>query len=95
MLLIIIYCYQGNDLVNVSLGKVWEDYVTEQVGSGHFNNASEVVRDALRLQQERLLKLDVLRREVQLGVSTAERGDVVRTTAASVIARAKVSRASK
>ena len=43
--------------MNVSLGKIWEDYVSKQVGSGQFNNASEVVRDALRLQQERLLKL--------------------------------------
>jgi antitoxin ParD1/3/4 len=79
--------------MNVSLGKVWEDYVSQQVGSGQFNNASEVVRDALRLQQERLLKLEVLRREVQLGVDSLSRGQLVRTTAAGVIARAKASRA--
>ena len=81
--------------MNVSLGKIWEDYVSQQVGSGHFNNASEVVRDALRLQQERLLKFEVLRREVQSGVDSLAKGDVVRTTAASVIARANASRAVK
>jgi antitoxin ParD1/3/4 len=81
--------------MNVSLGKVWEDYVTEQVGSGHFNNASEVVRDALRLQQERLLKLDVLRREAKQGVDALHAGRVVRTDAASLIARAKATRPSK
>ena len=37
--------------MNFSLGKTWESYVSEQVESGMFNNASEVVRDALRRQQ--------------------------------------------
>ncbi len=81
--------------MNVSLGKIWENYVNKQVGSGQFNNASEVVRDALRLQQERLLKLEVLRREVNLGVDSLARGHVVRTTASGVITRAKASRAVK
>jgi antitoxin ParD1/3/4 len=84
-----------DEAMNVSLGKIWEDYVSKQVGSGQFNNASEVVRDALRLQQERLLKLEVLRREVQLGVDSLSRGYVVHTTAAAVIARAKASRVAK
>lgn len=81
--------------MNVSLGKVWEDYVSHQVGSGQFNNASEVVRDALRLQQERLLKLDVLRREVMHGVDALQAGRIVKTNAASVIARAKAKRTAK
>jgi antitoxin ParD1/3/4 len=81
--------------MNVSLGKIWEDYVSQQVGSGHFNNASEVVRDALRLQQERLLKLDVLRREVMQGVDALNAGHVVRTDAAGLIARAKATRPNK
>jgi antitoxin ParD1/3/4 len=78
--------------MNVSLGKTWETYVAQQVGSGHFNNASEVVRDALRLQQEHLMKLEVLRREVQLGVDSLVGGKGVRTTSVSVIARAKTMR---
>jgi antitoxin ParD1/3/4 len=92
MLSIGIYRYMRAVVMNVSLGKVWEDYVSKHVESGQFNNASEVVRDALRLQQERLLKLDVLRREVQAGVDSLTRGQVVHTTAADVIARAKASR---
>ena len=36
--------------MNFSLGKNWENYVSQQVQSGQFNNASEVVRDALRRQ---------------------------------------------
>ena len=45
-------------VMNFSLGKNWEKYVSERVDSGHFNNASEVVRDALRRQQEYLIKLE-------------------------------------
>jgi antitoxin ParD1/3/4 len=81
--------------MNVSLGKIWEDYVVQQVGSGHFNNASEVVRDALRLQQERMMKLDRLRQEVQLGLDSLSKGQGQRTTAASVISRAKHARPGK
>jgi len=42
--------------MNVSLPRTWEEFVATQVASGEFGNASEVVREALRLlreQQER------------------------------------------
>lgn len=53
--------------MNVSLGKIWEQYVADQIESGLFGNASEVVRDALRRQQEHFLKLEALRCDVQAG----------------------------
>ncbi|KJZ25416.1 type II toxin-antitoxin system ParD family antitoxin [Tritonibacter mobilis] len=61
--------------MNFSLGKRWEDYVSQQVKSGVFNNASEVMRDALRRQEESFLKLEQLRAEVHKGLSSIERGD--------------------
>ncbi len=76
--------------MNVSLGKNWEDYVSTLVSSGEFNNASEVVRDALRRQQEQLLKLEALRREVDRGLASIAAGDFVDTNAADVIRRAKL-----
>ncbi len=79
--------------MNVSLGKTWEEYVEQRVTSGEFNNASEVVRDALRRQQEQLLKLEVLRREVDKGLSSLKAGRTVSITASDVIARAKARRA--
>ncbi len=79
--------------MNVSLGKTWEEYVERRVKSGEFNNASEVVRDALRRQQEQLLKLEVLRREVDKGLSSLKAGRTVSITASDVIARAKARRA--
>ena len=42
--------------MNVSLPRTWEQFVASQVSAGEFGNASEVVREALRLlrdQQER------------------------------------------
>ena len=41
--------------MNVSLPQAWEQFVASQVSAGEFGNASEVVREALRLlrnQQE-------------------------------------------
>lgn len=75
--------------MNVSLGKTWEQYVSDQVDSGLFNNASEVVRDALRRQQEQLIKLEALRREVQAGVTSVKRGKISRATSDDIIRKAK------
>ena len=40
-------------MANVNLGPVFETYVQGKVASGHYNNVSEVVREALRLMMER------------------------------------------
>lgn len=37
--------------MNVSFTKKQEEYISNQIESGDFQNASEVVRDALRLHQ--------------------------------------------
>ena len=39
--------------MNVSLPQPWEEFVASQVSSGEFGNASEVVREALRLLRQR------------------------------------------
>ena len=75
--------------MNFSLGKTWEQYVAEQVDSGMFNNASEVVRDALRRQQEQLLKLEALRRDIAQGVSAVKAGRITRAGPEEIIAQAK------
>ncbi len=38
--------------MNVSLPPTWEQFVATQVRAGEYGNASEVVRDALRLLRE-------------------------------------------
>jgi antitoxin ParD1/3/4 len=75
--------------MNFSLGKTWEHYVAEQVETGLFNNASEVVRDALRRQQEHFVKLEALQNEVGKGVASLKAGAVSRASADDIIRKAK------
>lgn len=39
--------------MNVSLGVQWEQFVNEKVKSGRYQTASEVLRDGLRLLEQR------------------------------------------
>jgi antitoxin ParD1/3/4 len=47
--------------MNLSIGSRWEDFVEEAVKSGRYASASEVVREGLRLVEEREAKLKPLR----------------------------------
>lgn len=44
--------------MNVSLGMQWEQFVTDKVQSGRYQTASEVLRDGLRLLEQRERTLD-------------------------------------
>ena len=69
--------------MNVSLTPQLEEMVRCKVESGRYNNASEVVREALRLMEERdylyTEKLAALRAEIEKGLSSGPpiQGDVV------------------
>lgn len=64
--------------MNVSLTPELETIVTKKVKSGLYNSASEVVREGLRLLQQRdeirELKLEGLRKEIQKGIDDLEAG---------------------
>jgi antitoxin ParD1/3/4 len=47
--------------MNVSIGERWEGFVESAVKSGRYASASEVVREGLRLVEEREAKLWALR----------------------------------
>ncbi|MBP0651071.1 type II toxin-antitoxin system ParD family antitoxin, partial [Mycobacterium tuberculosis] len=47
--------------MNVSLGKRWVDFVEAAVRDGRYGSVSEVVREGLRLVEEREAKLTALR----------------------------------
>lgn len=56
--------------MNISLTKKQEAYINEQLESGDFQNASELVRDALRLHEIYRHKIvEDLRAEIQNGWS--------------------------
>lgn len=46
--------------MNVSIGERWERFVAHAVDSGRYGSASEVVREGLRLVEEREAKLRAL-----------------------------------
>lgn len=64
--------------MHVSLTQTLDEYVKQKVDSGLYNNASEVVREALRLMQTheelRQLKLARLRDELSKGASDLAAG---------------------
>ena len=47
--------------MNVSVGERWQRFVEEAVRSGRYGSASEVVREGLRLVEEREARLGALR----------------------------------
>jgi antitoxin ParD1/3/4 len=55
--------------MNVSLGKRWERFVEQAVASGRYDSASELVREGLRLVEEREAKLVALRRTLKASIS--------------------------
>jgi len=62
---------------SVALGNHFETFVRDQVQSGRFNNASEVVRAGLRLLEEseqvKQLELDALRAQIEAGRTSGPR----------------------
>jgi antitoxin ParD1/3/4 len=62
------------DAMNVSVGKRWEEFVAEAVRSGRYGSASEVVREGLRLVEEREARLAELRAEIKAALD--EGGDL-------------------
>ena len=47
---------------SVTLGKYFEEFIAQQIETGRYASASEVVREGLRFLEERELKLNALRR---------------------------------
>lgn len=55
--------------MNVSIGERWEEFVEGAVKSGRYGSASEVVREGLRLVEEREQKLMALRETVNASIA--------------------------
>ncbi len=58
--------------MNISLSAHFERFVAEAVASGRFKSSSEVVREALRLLEEREMRLTTLRRDFKKGRQSAD-----------------------
>ncbi|MGZ8918248.1 MAG: type II toxin-antitoxin system ParD family antitoxin [Methylobacter sp.] len=62
---------------SLSLGEHWEVFIRNEIASGRYGSASEVVRDALRELEERKHKLAALRLHLAEGAAQASRGEFV------------------
>jgi antitoxin ParD1/3/4 len=71
--------------MNVSLTPQLEAMIREKVASGHYNNASEVVREALRLMADRdELQRQRLAAAIAVGRDEIARGEGIAWTATTM-----------
>jgi antitoxin ParD1/3/4 len=63
-----------------SIGKHFEEFIASLIESGRYSTASEVMRDGLRLieerEQHRMAKLEALRAEIQKGLDSGPAEEV-------------------
>lgn len=73
---------------NISLTPEQDAFIEKVVKTGEYQNASETVRDALRVLQQRrqedTLKLKALRAQIRAGVDALDRGDFIELDEAEV-----------
>jgi len=66
---------------NISLTREQDTFVAKVVKAGEYQNASEAIRDALRVLQlrrkEDALKIKALRAELAVGIAAIDRGDFI------------------
>ena len=56
--------------MNIKLNDYFDELVSRKVASGMYESSEQVVQEALRLLEERDLKLQVLRSEIQKGLDS-------------------------
>ncbi|MGN6848125.1 MAG: type II toxin-antitoxin system ParD family antitoxin [Sphingomicrobium sp.] len=61
-------------MISAELGKQLEAYVGRLVRSGRYNSKSEVLREGIRLVQEREARLAALDASIARGVADADNG---------------------
>lgn len=59
---------------SLSLGEHWETFIKERVAAGRFKSASEVIRESLRLLEEREMKIEALRAALIAGEESGPAG---------------------
>jgi antitoxin ParD1/3/4 len=57
---------------SIALGDHWQRFIAQQVKSGRFGSASEVVREGLRLAEDRQRRIDRLNALIDEGEASGE-----------------------
>lgn len=77
---------------SLTLGEHWEMFIKNEVSSGRYGSASEVVRDALRTLEERKTKLNALRSHLAEGAEQSKRGEYVNSSLNDMLGEFKADR---
>ncbi|RLC20282.1 MAG: type II toxin-antitoxin system ParD family antitoxin [Deltaproteobacteria bacterium] len=80
--------------MHISLTPELEVKVKERVASGYYNNASEVIRDALRFWESneefvQQIKLEILKKRLAIGAKQSEQGKFIKESVTDIIKEAK------
>jgi len=80
--------------MHISLTPELENSVKQKVASGYYNNASEVIRDALRFWEtnEELvqhMKLEALKKRLSIGAEQAQQEEFVGQSVSDIIAETR------
>jgi antitoxin ParD1/3/4 len=62
---------------SLTLGEHWEMFIRNEVASGRYGSASEVIRDALRDMEIKRTKLEALRSHLGQGEEQAAKGEFI------------------
>ena len=85
--------------MNISLTPKLNKLIRKNVDTGLYLSASEVVREALRLLEERdklrLAKVEELRKEIQIGIDQADRGEVAPLDIQGTLAKVRSRRSNR
>ena len=66
--------------MSAALGKTLEEFVTKLVATGRYHSKSEVLREGVRLIQERETRLAALDASIARGVANADAGRIKSTS---------------
>ena len=80
--------------MHISLTRELEEGIKQKVASGNYNNASEVIRDALRFWESneeliQYMKLEVLKKRLAVGAKQAKQAIFVEQSISDIIAETK------
>ena len=80
--------------MHISLTPELETKVKQKVASGYYNNASEVIRDALRFWEKneelvQYMKLEMLKKRLSTGADQARQGEFVAQSVSEIIAETR------
>jgi len=76
--------------MHISLTPELETRIKQKVASGFYNNASEVIRDALRFWEKneelvQYMKLEMLKERLLIGADQAKQGEFVEQSVTEIV----------